>query len=78
MVCNGHAELCSRSYGNVTFAGAHDSFAFSANPLDRTSDIHTRGYRPNGEHYSVARDQIVDITSQLNLGVRLLQAQAHE
>lgn len=26
-VCNGHAELCSRSYGNVTFVGAHDSYA---------------------------------------------------
>jgi hypothetical protein len=26
-VCNGHAELCSRSFGNVTFVGAHDSYA---------------------------------------------------
>jgi hypothetical protein len=26
-VCNGQAELCSRSYGNVTFVGAHDSYA---------------------------------------------------
>jgi len=26
-VCNGHAELCTRSYGNVTFVGAHDSYA---------------------------------------------------
>jgi len=26
-VCNGHAELCSRSYGNVTYVGAHDSYA---------------------------------------------------
>lgn len=55
-MCNGHAELCDRSYGNVTFmagkcdAGltdvlllsaivwdhlAHDSFAFSTNPLAR-------------------------------------------
>ncbi|KAJ7099253.1 PLC-like phosphodiesterase [Mycena belliarum] len=32
-VCNGRAELCGRSYGNVTFGGAHDSFAFSKNPL---------------------------------------------
>lgn len=24
-VCNGHAELCDKSYGNVTFVGAHDS-----------------------------------------------------
>lgn len=26
-VCNGHAELCSKSYGNVSFVGAHDSYA---------------------------------------------------
>ncbi|OCF77897.1 hypothetical protein I204_01900 [Kwoniella mangroviensis CBS 8886] len=25
--CNGHAELCSRLYSNVTFIGAHDSYA---------------------------------------------------
>ncbi|OBZ68034.1 hypothetical protein A0H81_11779 [Grifola frondosa] len=58
-VCNGHAELCSRNYGNVTFMGAHDSFAFSEDPL------------------ALARDQEVDIPTQLGLGVRLLQAQAH-
>jgi hypothetical protein len=32
-VCNGHAELCNRSYGNVTYFGSHDSFAFSKDPL---------------------------------------------
>ncbi|KAI0674785.1 PLC-like phosphodiesterase [Trametes maxima] len=58
-VCNGHAELCNRSYGNVTHLGAHDSFAFSSDPL------------------ALARDQEIDIPSQLKLGVRLLQAQAH-
>lgn len=25
--CNGHSELCDRSYGNITFIGAHDSYA---------------------------------------------------
>ncbi|KAI0639539.1 PLC-like phosphodiesterase [Trametes polyzona] len=25
--CNGHAELCDRSFGNVTFVGAHNSYA---------------------------------------------------
>ncbi|KAH8108106.1 PLC-like phosphodiesterase [Cristinia sonorae] len=58
-VCNGHAELCSRSYGNITHLGAHDSFAFSSDP------------------FALARDQEVDIPSQLTLGVRLLQAQSH-
>jgi hypothetical protein len=40
-LCNGHAELCSRSYGNVTFLGAHDSFADSGNPfaLARTQEV---------------------------------------
>ncbi|RPD63733.1 PLC-like phosphodiesterase [Lentinus tigrinus ALCF2SS1-6] len=58
-VCNGHAELCDRSYGNVTYFGSHDSFAFSEDP------------------FALARDQEIDIPSQLGLGVRLLQAQAH-
>ncbi|KDR71550.1 hypothetical protein GALMADRAFT_143813 [Galerina marginata CBS 339.88] len=58
-VCNGHAELCNRIYSNVTVVGAHDSFAFSSDPL------------------ALARDQEIDITAQLNLGVRLLQAQSH-
>jgi len=26
-VCNGQAEFCSRNYGNITFVGAHDSYA---------------------------------------------------
>ncbi|KAF8147927.1 PLC-like phosphodiesterase [Mycena galopus ATCC 62051] len=58
-VCNGHAELCDRLYSNVTYIGAHDSFAFSSDPL------------------ALARDQSVDIPTQLSLGVRLLQGQAH-
>ncbi|KAJ8088934.1 hypothetical protein PM082_014181 [Marasmius tenuissimus] len=28
-VCNGRAELCNRGYGEVTFLGAHNSFAAS-------------------------------------------------
>jgi len=58
-LCNGHAELCERKYGNTTFVGAHDSFASSSNP------------------FALSRTQEVDVTAQLRLGVRLLQAQAH-
>ncbi|KAF7354069.1 Transcription factor IIIB 60 kDa subunit [Mycena venus] len=58
-ICNGHAQFCSRLYSNVTYVGAHDSFAFSSDPL------------------ALARAQEVNITAQLQLGVRLLQAQAH-
>ncbi|KAF5312302.1 hypothetical protein D9619_002929 [Psilocybe cf. subviscida] len=36
-VCNGHAELCSRSFGNVTFVGAHDSYAIG-NSLTTNQD----------------------------------------
>ncbi|TBU63819.1 PLC-like phosphodiesterase [Dichomitus squalens] len=32
-VCNGHAELCDRSFGNVTFVGAHDSYAVGTNSV---------------------------------------------
>jgi hypothetical protein len=58
-LCNGHADLCERKYGNTTFLGAHDSFAVSANP------------------FALSRTQEVDVTTQLLMGVRLLQAQAH-
>ena len=30
-ICNGHAEFCSRSYGNVSYVGAHDSYAVGVN-----------------------------------------------
>ncbi|TFK36919.1 PLC-like phosphodiesterase [Crucibulum laeve] len=36
--CNGHAELCDRSYGNVTFVGAHDSYAVGVNNLAVNQD----------------------------------------
>lgn len=40
-LCNGHAELCERPYGNTTFLGSHDSFAVSTNPfaLARTQEV---------------------------------------
>ncbi|KAF8167691.1 PLC-like phosphodiesterase [Crassisporium funariophilum] len=37
-VCNGHAELCDRSFGNVTFVGAHDSYAIGVNQLAVNQD----------------------------------------
>jgi hypothetical protein len=40
-LCNGHAELCERPYGNTTFLGSHDSFAVSNNffALARTQEV---------------------------------------
>ncbi|KAL0063896.1 hypothetical protein AAF712_009178 [Marasmius tenuissimus] len=59
-VCNGKPELCGRKYSDVTFIGAHNSFAASKNPLE------------------LGRNQVVDVTNQLELGARLLQGQAHD
>ncbi|KAL7417448.1 PLC-like phosphodiesterase [Mrakia frigida] len=37
-VCNGHAELCDKSYGNVTFVGAHDSYAVGTTNIAANQD----------------------------------------
>ncbi|KAF8560169.1 PLC-like phosphodiesterase [Imleria badia] len=36
--CNGSADLCSRSFGNVTFVGTHDSYAVGVNNLAADQD----------------------------------------
>lgn len=33
-VCNGDASLCSRLYSNVTYIGAHDSYAVGSSIAD--------------------------------------------
>lgn len=85
-LCNGHAPLCDRKYGNVTFLGAHDSFAASGNPFAR-KEFFSLSLRLLGNLFfspflticaiTVARTQEVDVNAQLTMGVRLLQAQAH-
>ncbi|KAF8323110.1 PLC-like phosphodiesterase [Clavulina sp. PMI_390] len=37
-VCNGYSELCTKSYGNVTFVGAHDSYAVGASNIAANQD----------------------------------------
>jgi len=37
-VCNGNADLCSRSFANVSFVGAHDSYAVGATNLAANQD----------------------------------------
>ncbi len=54
--CNGHSELCSRKYSNVTQIGTHDSAFVGILPTD---------------------NQFQSLTSQLNGGIRYLQAQTH-
>ncbi|KIY69138.1 PLC-like phosphodiesterase [Cylindrobasidium torrendii FP15055 ss-10] len=36
--CNGYSELCDRSYGNVSFVGAHNSYAVDVNNLFANQD----------------------------------------
>jgi len=36
--CNGSPDLCNRSFGNVTFVGAHDSYAVGVNNLAADQD----------------------------------------
>lgn len=38
-VCNGHAELCEKGYGSVSFVGAHDSYAIGSRSLGEYSEI---------------------------------------
>lgn len=57
--CNNSPSLCSKSYANVTYLGAHDS-AFVSN---------------SSNSYDVSGNQYFNSTVQLNAGVRLLQAQ---
>ena len=37
-VCNGHAELCNKSFGNVTYIGTHNSYAVGSNNLAANQD----------------------------------------
>jgi len=36
--CNGFSDFCARSYGNITFVGAHDSYAVGVNNLFTNQD----------------------------------------
>ena len=80
-LCNLRSEFCDRKYGNITFVGAHDSFAASPNPFAREwlklplSEIFL--VLTNSALFAVSRTQEVDVSTQLRMGVRLLQAQAH-
>ncbi|EEA23121.1 hypothetical protein TMatcc_001978 [Talaromyces marneffei ATCC 18224] len=61
-VCNNSPSLCSKSYGEITHLGAHDS-AF---------------LRDASTSYSVSGNQFFNTTVQLSAGVRLVTAQVHK
>ncbi|KAL4873087.1 hypothetical protein BDV12DRAFT_161299 [Aspergillus spectabilis] len=60
--CNNSPSLCSKSYGDITHLGAHDS------PF----------LRDESTGYSVAGNQHYNTTVQLDAGVRLVSAQVHD
>ncbi|KAI9368226.1 PLC-like phosphodiesterase [Aspergillus egyptiacus] len=60
--CNNAASLCSKSYGDITHLGAHDS------PF----------LRDESTGHSLAGNQYYNTTVQLDAGVRLVSAQVHE
>jgi hypothetical protein len=59
--CNNSPSLCSRSYGNITHLGAHDS-PFVSNSSNK---------------FTSSGNQFYNSTTQLDAGVRLLSAQVH-
>ncbi|QKX64250.1 uncharacterized protein TRUGW13939_11423 [Talaromyces rugulosus] len=61
-VCNNSPDLCSKSWGDITHLGAHDS------PFLRDSST----------SYSVAGNQYYNTTVQLSAGVRLVTGQIHQ
>ncbi|KAI0382971.1 PLC-like phosphodiesterase [Hypomontagnella monticulosa] len=59
--CNNSPDLCTRSYGNITHMGAHDSSFL----------------RDESTSNSIAGNQYFNATVALDAGIRLLQIQVH-
>jgi len=38
-ICNGYTELCERSFGSVSFVGAHDSYAIGNSQNQRKLEV---------------------------------------
>ena len=91
-VCNGHAELCTRSYGNVSYVGAHDSYAVGVGLRKSTRtkpllsllsvELSNSCCQSRSKWYILQKSlvwgsqQLFLVTQQLNDGIRLLQMQA--
>lgn len=87
-------QLCNRGYGNITYVGAHNSYAVGINNrklctatllffnCPTTPDTAAANQERNSErsYYLLGYFTLisVQVTLQLNDGVRLLQMQAHE
>ncbi|KAF4121338.1 PI-PLC X domain-containing protein [Geosmithia morbida] len=60
--CNNSPSLCSKKYNEVTYLGAHNSYAL----------------RDDSTGNSIAGNQYLNATKALDAGLRLLQVQTHE
>ncbi|KAI4139833.1 MAG: hypothetical protein L6R39_006088 [Caloplaca ligustica] len=56
-LCNGHAELCSRKYSNITFIGAHDSPFVGDSPADN-QDLSITDQLDTGIRYLQAQTHV--------------------
>jgi hypothetical protein len=80
--CNGHSELCNRSYGNVTFVGTHDSYAVGSSIADNQDQsvtqqlVRVRRRDAMSQRRCGERLQGRRADSSQNDGVRMLQVQA--
>jgi hypothetical protein len=67
--CNGHSELCNRSYGNVTFVGTHDSYAVGSSIADNQDQSVTQQLVRDRPRDAVSRTH--DVTISRHSGERL-------
>ena len=86
-------KFCNRSYGNITYVGAHNSYAVGVNnrkscvavSLLFIAEFHHAVFanqdynsKRSDHHYGCSKLTPTKVTQQLNDGVRLLQMQAHQ
>ncbi|KAF9506963.1 hypothetical protein BS47DRAFT_1333564 [Hydnum rufescens UP504] len=78
-VCNGYSQLCSRLYSNVTYIGAHDSYAIDSTSIDREHSylrlLYLNFLLPSLTKSCGEPIHLHHCATQL--GVRVLQSQAH-
>jgi hypothetical protein len=74
-ICNGHAELCERSFGSVTYVGTHDSYAigltnncalfsilvFGRSELTNKLFVISSGREPRPRQYALLRSFLVSL-----------------
>ena len=77
VACNNSPALCSRSYSNITQLGAHDSPFLRDASTDNSQSGNQYVWQPQVRQHQLTDYRLVNTTSQLNAGVRLVTAQVH-